>query len=55
MVVVSISAADEVLYEKERLSQKIRDVHVDENCEFSAGQDRLFHLMMLGVSCLSLP
>ena len=55
MVVVSISDAEEVLYEKERLSQKIQDVRVDDNREFSPGQDRLFHLTMLDVSGLSLP
>ena len=36
MVIVSISDADEALYEREWLSQKkIRNVRGDENCEFS--------------------
>ena len=55
MVVVSISDADEALCERERLSQKkIWDVRVDENYEFSAGQERLFHLTMPDVSGFSL-
>ena len=54
MVVVSVSDADEALYEREWLSQKmIWDVRGDENCEFS-GQDRLFYLKMQGVSGISL-
>ena len=55
MVVVSVSDADEVLYEKERLSQKIQYDRVDDNCAFSAGKDRLCHSTKLGVSGLSLP
>ena len=54
MVVVSVSDADEILYEKERLSQKIQDGRVDDNCAFSARKDRLFHLTMRGISSLSL-
>ena len=53
--VVSVSYADEVLYEKERLSQKIQHSRVDDKRAFSAGKDRLYHSTKLGVSVLSLP
>ena len=55
MVVVSVSDADEILYEKERLSQKIQYDRVDDNCAFSDGKDRLCHSTKLGVSGLALP
>ena len=55
MVVVSVSDAGEVLYEKEQLSQKIQASRVDDKRAFSAGKDRLCHSTKLGVSGLSLP
>ena len=38
MVVVSVSDADEVLYEKERLSQKIQDGRVGDKCAINSSK-----------------